>query len=63
MKWKFVVVLLNMGTYTELTTSREACHDAMIQYRTMYTTEYWDGVCLDPEGEMEDFTLMESRGP
>ena len=63
MKWKFIVVLLNMGTYTELTTSREACHDAMIQYRTMYTSEYWDGVCLDPEGEMEDFTLMESRGP
>ena len=56
MKWKFIVVLLNMGTYTELTPNREACHDAMIQYRTMYTTEYWDGVCLDPEGEMEDFT-------
>ena len=63
MKWKFVVVLLNMGTYTELTPNREACHDVMIQYRTMYTTEYWDGVCLDPDNEMEDFTVTESKGP
>ena len=32
MKWKFIVVLLNMGTYTELTTSREACHDAKLPF-------------------------------
>lgn len=55
MKWKFIVVLLNMGTFVEMTSNRDACHDVMIQYKTMYTSEYWDGVCLDPEGEIEDY--------
>ena len=63
MKWKFIVVLLNIGTFTEFTANREACHDAMIQYKAMYTSEYWDGVCLDPDGELEDFTMTESKGP
>ena len=64
MKWKFIVVLLNMGTYTEMAPNRDACHDVMIQYKTMYTSEYWDGVCLDPEGEIEDFSATTgSKGP
>ena len=64
MKWKFIVVLLNMGTFTETTSNRDACHDVMIQYKTMYTSEYWDGVCLDPEGEIEDFSVTTgSKGP
>ena len=64
MKWKFIVVLLNMGTYTETVPNRDACHDVMIQYKTMYTSEYWDGVCLDPEGEIEDFSVTTgSKGP
>lgn len=64
MKWKFIVVLLNMGTFTETTSNRDACHDVMIQYKTMYTSEYWDGVCLDPQGEIEDFSVTTgSKGP
>ena len=64
MKWHFIVVLLNMGTFTETSSNRDACHDLMIQYKTMYTSEYWDGVCLDPEGEIEDFSVTTgSKGP
>ena len=55
MTWKLIIVLLNMGSFTELTINREMCRDQLLQYRIIYAQELWSGVCLDPDGEEESF--------
>ena len=55
MTWKLIIVLLNMGTFSELASNREMCRDQLLQYRIIYYSQLWSGVCLDPDGEEESF--------